>query len=975
MTSTLDTPGRAGLLPGLSPRERLGGAWRRLRGACRQPGAALALLFACSFIALLLRNLHIPAPVCNDEVIYKTYSQNAGDITRTTSRIALDHGPNAVVYYHLYQLVHACGSNAYAAAKALNTFFFCLALFPIYGTARLFVSRPLAVLVVVAGLLSGASIYTTLFMPESLYYCAFWVLAYCFLALIGPRPGAAGVVAGVLVGTMFLIKPHAVVLLAALNGVLLGLCVWAPRLGASWKAYLLSLPGLNAGFLVTVPLLKLSLGQSINTPVLGASYGRITGEVAGNLLGDARLFLVYLGGHLVLGGIFLLLPLLAVVWRLATAARGDRPRVEPVALGLLVLWCSGALLGMAVEASTAGWAEERPHVHQRYYSFLFPLFLIAFYAFYGLFSGKAPRLFSLACVAGGTCLLLGAAFVVPRLDLTSNDCPDVFWLAPAPGGEYTWLYVFATLSVAVLALFAVFRSRLPHLFTAFFLAAAVTGTWENYRRTEVDAAEFEDDVRAAQLVNGLLSGPEIESGCVVTPGTRDSFAFLLSLNAVPRERIQEPRSHLAWRDLPPKTLWVALKGDYQLDPPGGSTVLCPGWRLVLFTPRAVAADAPALDVRERGQLLESLKADGWRKPGGVGHVPLREVPLPVVPAAVARMTWKDGAGAVSGGESFVGFALPSPQRVAAIVLKYSYQHDNSPATLRAEWRRSDGQDFVEGERGSALKLPTNPGERTATVWVNAVIDEFRIHPNDVPCTFRIAGIVLLVPEKGQPGLDSGSGAGFLDVANDGQITGWAWDSQQPDSPILVDIYDGGKKLATVAADQFREDLAGAGVGNGEHGFSYRTPGSLKDGQAHTIRVKTAGAGKELAGSPKTVTLEADGYQQLVRHVREVVRRTLPPDATVLVVSKGDDDLLKLEGRRGWHFPPAEDGDKPADSAAAIARLEALRAKGGQFLLLPETSFWWLDHYREFKRHLDGRYRRTHGDPRCIIYELSGPGPR
>jgi hypothetical protein len=116
-------------------------------------------------------------------------------------------------------------------------------------------------------------------------------------------------------------------------------------------------------------------------------------------------------------------------------------------------------------------------------------------------------------------------------------------------------------------------------------------------------------------------------------------------------------------------------------------------------------------------------------------------------------------------------------------------------------------------------------------------------------------------------------------------------------------------------------------------------------------------------------------QDKLRTIREVVGRTLPPGATVLVVSKGDDDLLKLGGRKAWHFPQTAAGEyagKPADSAEAIAQLEMLRAKGGQYLLFPETAFWWLDHYQEFKQHLDGRYQRVHSDDHCIIYQLSAP---
>jgi glycosyltransferase involved in cell wall biosynthesis len=121
-----------------------------------------------------------------------------------------------------------------------------------------------------------------------------------------------------------------------------------------------------------------------------------------------------------------------------------------------------------------------------------------------------------------------------------------------------------------------------------------------------------------------------------------------------------------------------------------------------------------------------------------------------------------------------------------------------------------------------------------------------------------------------------------------------------------------------------------------------------------------------------------GYQQLVRRIQEMVRTVLPAEYTVIVVSKGDNELLKLDGKRAWHFPQNEEGVyagyHPADSAEAIAHLEELRARGGEFLLLPGTAFWWLEQYGEFGQHLDGRYRRVWDDELCIIYELSAPRP-
>ena len=119
---------------------------------------------------------------------------------------------------------------------------------------------------------------------------------------------------------------------------------------------------------------------------------------------------------------------------------------------------------------------------------------------------------------------------------------------------------------------------------------------------------------------------------------------------------------------------------------------------------------------------------------------------------------------------------------------------------------------------------------------------------------------------------------------------------------------------------------------------------------------------------------SEGYKGLIHHIQQVVGGTLPPDSTVVVVSKGDDELLRLDGRWAWHFPQSEDGvyagQYPADDEEAIAHLESLRAKGAQFLLFPATAFWWLEHYEGLRRHLEGRYGRVWNDEHCVIYKLS-----
>jgi len=118
------------------------------------------------------------------------------------------------------------------------------------------------------------------------------------------------------------------------------------------------------------------------------------------------------------------------------------------------------------------------------------------------------------------------------------------------------------------------------------------------------------------------------------------------------------------------------------------------------------------------------------------------------------------------------------------------------------------------------------------------------------------------------------------------------------------------------------------------------------------------------------------YRMLIERTREVLSSKVPLETTVLVVSKGDDGLLQVDGRRTRHFPQDEQGRyagyHPADSGAAIQHLEALHAQGAEYLLFPSTAFWWLDHYADFAKHLEGSYRRIFADEHCILFQLGNP---
>ena len=116
------------------------------------------------------------------------------------------------------------------------------------------------------------------------------------------------------------------------------------------------------------------------------------------------------------------------------------------------------------------------------------------------------------------------------------------------------------------------------------------------------------------------------------------------------------------------------------------------------------------------------------------------------------------------------------------------------------------------------------------------------------------------------------------------------------------------------------------------------------------------------------------YERESQQLRAAVCASVPDDATVLVVSRGDDALLQLDGRRAMHFPQADDGGwaghHPADSDEAVVHLEALRAGGAAYLVVPPTYRWWLDHYEGLREHLESRYIAVVSDERAgTIFHL------
>jgi hypothetical protein len=132
------------------------------------------------------------------------------------------------------------------------------------------------------------------------------------------------------------------------------------------------------------------------------------------------------------------------------------------------------------------------------------------------------------------------------------------------------------------------------------------------------------------------------------------------------------------------------------------------------------------------------------------------------------------------------------------------------------------------------------------------------------------------------------------------------------------------------------------------------------------------------GLTDCLALGARTYDELVEQTVAYLRALLPTGATALIISKGDERFTNIEDRRVWHFPRDPSGlyagPNPANSADAIEQLELLRKQGAQWLVIPHTCKWWLEHYHEFAVHLGKHSQRVaRQEGLCTVYSLGAIG--
>src|SRR5437764_13407851 len=118
------------------------------------------------------------------------------------------------------------------------------------------------------------------------------------------------------------------------------------------------------------------------------------------------------------------------------------------------------------------------------------------------------------------------------------------------------------------------------------------------------------------------------------------------------------------------------------------------------------------------------------------------------------------------------------------------------------------------------------------------------------------------------------------------------------------------------------------------------------------------------------------YRSAAAELRDAgleLRNLTAPDALIIAADNGDPTIFYYAQRRGWHFLEKDgiyQGD-PSDNRQLIVDFEELRGRGATHLAFTTNTFWWLEYYPEFTRHLTESATLLRATPQFRIYRLTG----
>lgn len=573
----------------------------------RRAPAVLAGALALIFLFLFLRNAGVYPVVFIDEWIYSS---------ATRMQPLSEAQVPSFLYFKFYSLTRYCGDSYLDCNRLFNSMFYLLAAPFVYLLARRVAPAWPSVLIALAVSLSPSNAFTPFFMPEAMYFFAFWCYSWAAFVFFDRPTGRNAALLGGVLGLAVLVKLHALFLLpaSALFVLYTAYARRAPTSGARWlrQGLLWAVLTVVAALLVRFALGYL-LARKNGLQLMGSLYaGQAAYTAKSHYPIDQLIVFAWhnLQGHLMLLAMLFGVPLAALVGSFHRLRPQDEAGRRLQAFSVYTLLMLGSVLAVTImfTASITGLAvtDSTARIHTRYYDFALPLLLLCGAA---AWYSPAAQLKATARVVIGLLVLVlvwhARAHLLRYFDPMLIDTPELRTLSMTRG-------IFNTATVlAVLTVLAWMRN--PRLGLRLFFVVMLPVTTLCYAwgtAHEVRLSIYPDPASKAGLfARHYLDRAQTDALVLVS----EDIAVLHRMRFFienPNTAFMQvtPGKPVDWSQLPAGRRWVLVLGDYA--PPQDARIVARKDGMLLFQP-------PALD--PLNQRLEfKLPMSDYANVDGVG---------------------------------------------------------------------------------------------------------------------------------------------------------------------------------------------------------------------------------------------------------------------------------------------------------------------------------------------------------------------
>lgn len=571
------------------------------------PHQNIWLVFAILlFSYLVFRNAGLHAVVMADEWYYSSFSR--------LSPLS-EAGLPSYLYLFVSKATLSCGSGFLECARILNVIIFVAAAPLIYYVSARFLDSVVASLVTLFALAGPVNSYTAYFMPEAMYFTAFWALTLAAFRFYELRTAVRAICVGLIIGCMSLIKLHAFFLLPA---IILFMLI-APQFDEKSETKM-SAKQLALLVLITIgsTLAVRFVGGYIAAGNSGLSFsGRLYNAQANNSASHIPVFqlismaLFNLRGHALALALLFSMPMAALFGSVAILGSATAARPAQKALVIYAILVLGSLLTITVlfTASVAGSGQESNfRLHMRYYNFCLPLLLLA-----GASSlrkhvpetGKPLRIV--------LAMAFAATIAYAILTLWQPYTPS-FVDSPELQGMTAWRQGFYLLSALSLGSVVAWAYR-PHwgarvYFAGFIPVFLLIGGYAINREVARGGQSNQYD-QAGAFVHNYLNAQERSHLAIVTDDGSGMFKAQFYVDDARAFQHMAPQGSVLDRNiLPPTTEWVLFIGTYPTPVGAAMRVQSRGFSLVELSPQSADHFSVDFSKPDGGMLVQSAGLSG-----------------------------------------------------------------------------------------------------------------------------------------------------------------------------------------------------------------------------------------------------------------------------------------------------------------------------------------------------------------------------